>query len=418
MLPANGPSANLCKVVASAVALGYPSPVIVNWRQGDVEAHDQVRSHLSKITGVRDLLSWATSKNVTDSDILADDDLVLMLDAYDVWLQLPPSVLIERYLATNERANERIAWGHGHYNSRLAPLQTILASSQKRCYAPRNKLSDLHCDAMPDGELPKDTFGFFTDSMFSTYQNRRPRYLNSGSFMGPARDMLRYFQRVEDRMEQHLAKSPSPDELSGDQGIFAEILGEQEVWRRKAATQDLSLASPEQQSVAHEFEYHVGLDYTQELFYPTCYSEHIGSFVRLHDSESVLKESTRAGVATSRVKGLPSDISKARPPLHRISNSTNDKHQTKGTVTLGELNSLAGVGGLASDYTKPVAVVDGINDLPFCGGNCTVPSDQAKAVQPKYYPNVAEGDFGSYLAPLTGHGLNFHYSAAGAFEYI
>lgn len=90
---------------------------------------------------------------------------------------------------------------------------------------------------------------------------------------------------------------------------------------------------------------------------------------------------------------------------------------TKGTVTYGELNSLAGLGG-ETQYSKPVAVIDGANDLPFCGGNCTVPTDQAKAVHPKYYPNVADKDFGSYLAPLAGHGLNFHYSAAGAYEYV
>jgi len=91
---------------------------------------------------------------------------------------------------------------------------------------------------------------------------------------------------------------------------------------------------------------------------------------------------------------------------------------TKGTVTFGELNSIAAVGGVSPNYTGPVAVVNGINDLPFCGGNCTYPQDQAKAVQPKYYPNVAESDFGSYLAPVAGHGLNVHYSATAAFEYI
>jgi pimeloyl-ACP methyl ester carboxylesterase len=91
---------------------------------------------------------------------------------------------------------------------------------------------------------------------------------------------------------------------------------------------------------------------------------------------------------------------------------------TKGTVTFGELNSIAAVGGASPNYTNPVAVVNGINDLPFCGGNCTYPQDQAKAVQPKYYPNVAEANFGSYLAPVAGHGLNFHYSATAAFEYI
>lgn len=91
---------------------------------------------------------------------------------------------------------------------------------------------------------------------------------------------------------------------------------------------------------------------------------------------------------------------------------------TKGTVTFGELNSLSGVGGPAKDYSKPVAVVDGVNDHPFCAGNCTYPVNVAEAVQAMYYPNVSDADFDTYLAPLTGHGLNFHYSADKAFEYI
>jgi hypothetical protein len=91
---------------------------------------------------------------------------------------------------------------------------------------------------------------------------------------------------------------------------------------------------------------------------------------------------------------------------------------TKGSVTYGELNSLGGLSGLSSSYTKPVIVADGANDLPFCGGNCTFPVDQAQKVHPTYYPNVADADFASYLAPIAGHGLNLHYSAGAAFEYI
>jgi hypothetical protein len=96
--------------------------------------------------------------------------------------------------------------------------------------------------------------------------------------MGPAGDMRRYFQRVSDRMNEHLAKTPSPDELSGDQGIFAEIFGEQEVARREAMTNHPANNLRSRQT-PDDSEFHLGLDYTQELFYPTCYSEHSGSFV-------------------------------------------------------------------------------------------------------------------------------------------
>jgi len=90
----------------------------------------------------------------------------------------------------------------------------------------------------------------------------------------------------------------------------------------------------------------------------------------------------------------------------------------KGTVTIGELFTTTAVIAQATNYTRPVAVVDGVNDFPFCFGNCSYPTDQAAAVQPVLYPSVAPSDFGSYLAPVAGHGLNLHYSSAGAYQYI
>lgn len=91
---------------------------------------------------------------------------------------------------------------------------------------------------------------------------------------------------------------------------------------------------------------------------------------------------------------------------------------TKGTVTWGELFSTGAVGGVATNYTAPVAVVDGANDLPFCFGNCSYPTNLAAAVKPALYPNVPASKFTTYLAPVTGHGLNLHYSAVGAYDYI
>ncbi|KAM0722519.1 hypothetical protein Q7P37_001960 [Cladosporium fusiforme] len=90
----------------------------------------------------------------------------------------------------------------------------------------------------------------------------------------------------------------------------------------------------------------------------------------------------------------------------------------KQTTTFGELNSLGGTGGPASEYNKPVAVVNGISDLPFCFGNCTYPVNHAEAVQHKLYPKVAKSNFGTHLAPLAGHGLSFHYSSNAAYDYI
>jgi hypothetical protein len=308
-------------VIASAVALGYPTPVIVNWKdETDVLAGDETRSHLTKITGVLEYLQWAIDDNTTKEAALEEDDLVLILDAHDVWMQLPPSILIQRYFAANAQADQRLAMGSGSGFPDSFPRQTILVSSQKRCYAPRNSLSDLHCHELPTSPLPDGIFGFFTDSILTKYEYARPRYLNSGSFMGPAGDMRRYFQRVSDRMNEHLATNPSPDELSGDQGIFAEIFGEQEVARRTAMTSRAADPLRTRQDI-EDSEFHIGLDYTQELFYPTCYSEHSGAFVKLSDSEAIIRDSAEAGVAPPRIHSLPGDIALAPNAFAMLENS-------------------------------------------------------------------------------------------------
>lgn len=93
VLPVDDSSPDLCKVVSSAVALGYPVPVIVNWKKDfDTDADGIRPSQLGKITGTLNYLQWVTSDNATEDDKLGEDDLVLMLDAHDIWLQLPPSV--------------------------------------------------------------------------------------------------------------------------------------------------------------------------------------------------------------------------------------------------------------------------------------------------------------------------------------
>ncbi|KAI6790256.1 alpha/beta-hydrolase [Hortaea werneckii] len=90
---------------------------------------------------------------------------------------------------------------------------------------------------------------------------------------------------------------------------------------------------------------------------------------------------------------------------------------TKQTVTVGELFTLAQAITPAPAYSNPVAVVNGDADLPFCFGDCAL-GNKAQAVRGALYPTLPETKFGTYLAPRAGHGLNFHYSAAGAFDWI
>ncbi|WWD16467.1 hypothetical protein CI109_100893 [Kwoniella shandongensis] len=94
---------------------------------------------------------------------------------------------------------------------------------------------------------------------------------------------------------------------------------------------------------------------------------------------------------------------------------------TKGEYTLGQQNSISGPFSLTRDnFTKPVFVVTGENDAPFCAANCYVTSlgegktqlDTAKDL----YPSVS--NFDTYVVPATGHGINFHTTAYEAYQRI
>ncbi|KAF5003163.1 hypothetical protein FDECE_10272 [Fusarium decemcellulare] len=122
-------------------------------------------------------------------------------------------------------------------------------------------------------------------------------------------------------MDQDLLEIWSSEDLAGDQGIFAEVFGEQELWRRQVKEEDFSdenAGKEAARSARDEFEYHLGLDYTQELFYPTCYSEEGGYFVPLDDHKAVAKESSNAGVSPPRIRGIPGDIEEAEGPLAKL----------------------------------------------------------------------------------------------------
>lgn len=86
----------------------------------------------------------------------------------------------------------------------------------------------------------------------------------------------------------------------------------------------------------------------------------------------------------------------------------------KQTITLGEY--LTTTGANSTKFTGPIDVVNGLNDLPNCHGDCLYPENKAAAVKGAFYPAARNSTW--YLAPETGHGLNMHYSAAAAYEHI
>lgn len=128
----------------------------------------------------------------------ADSDLVLMMDAYgvssytpyedfkpyyslDIWFQLRPDVLIQRYHAINAAANKRLQQRLGNAVQKEGLEQTIIFGAGKRC-AP-NQMHTVACYPIPESPLPDDLYGKNTDTVMgrNKYTSLKQRYLNSGS---------------------------------------------------------------------------------------------------------------------------------------------------------------------------------------------------------------------------------------------
>jgi hypothetical protein len=168
-----------------------------------------------------------------------ENELVTMLDAYDIWVQLPLEVLISRYYAILEAEDRRIAQRMG----RAADIEDIRAkvvfAATKRCGP--NQWQSIACFPIPESPLPRDLFGpgTDTDSGENQFAHVRQRWLVSGFAIGTVRDMRAVFQEAHRRMQLCLTQPPSGDRPSwtrlchhgSDQSLFNEVLGHQEFQR-------------------------------------------------------------------------------------------------------------------------------------------------------------------------------------------
>lgn len=87
-------------------------------------------------------------------------------------------------------------------------------------------------------------------------------------------------------------------------------------------------------------------------------------------------------------------------------------YMTGQPVTPGELLTLAGRTGEVNAFAKPVLVITGEHDTPYCGGDCYATGNPALASIPAaskmFFPNAAP--FEVSIVPGAGHGLNLEYS--------
>ncbi|TQN72686.1 hypothetical protein CSHISOI_02759 [Colletotrichum shisoi] len=342
-IPADGPSINLCKTVMSAVALGYPMPTLLNWN-GEFNRPDWhfAGSHIAKLEYLLAAIDHLYERG--DGDDANEDDLVLLVDAYDVWFQLPPSVLVERFHQLNRKADARVRkqWEEGGGLKPgfpvAPPTQSVLVTTAKDCQPGRESGSDPRYDYWPDSPLAPDFYGNETDRVLPyvldsarKYKKIRPRCVNSGMIMGTVGSLRGALRKCRAKVD---AAAAGGRQLWSDQALLAEVIGDQEVWRRWVrglAPEWNGFVSRERPGelprevrriadaalAGEEFEFGIGLDYEFATIPPTCSSEDDGYFVRLDDAEGIQRASDEAGVpgGEARVKGtIPPELERAAPP--------------------------------------------------------------------------------------------------------
>ncbi|QYT00458.1 hypothetical protein H0G86_007540 [Trichoderma simmonsii] len=350
-MPADSPHINLCKSIMSAVALGYPLPTLLNW-DGEFNRPEWhfAGSHIAKLESLLAVIEETLGGAQVDGGA-DDDDLAVLVDAYDIWFQLPPSVLIQRYHQLNNEANERLRkqWQEAQHNSPSAfpvspPKQSIIVTTAKDCQPDSESGSDPHYDHWPQSPMPRDLYGEGTDQVLPLlfdparkYKKIRPRCINSGMIMGTMRSLRQVLRRCKRKIE---TVARSGRQLWSDQALLGEVIGDQEMWREwmrelgsswdgSGAKYDLSTLSPEVRDIAakalvgEQFEFGIGLDYNFTTIPATCSAEEDGYFVKLDDKKAVKEQSLKAGVPNgARISSTPKELKLENPiesPLSKVS---------------------------------------------------------------------------------------------------
>ena len=320
-------------------------------------------THLFKISKV---LEWLQNLNPDH-----DDDLVVMMDGYDIWFQLRKELLIERYHQINAEANARIQKRMGRAAKIEGIKQTIIFGSGKRCYP--NEIHTVACWPLPPSPLPKDMWDGNTDGTIGSFPNlwsaTRQKFLNSGMIMGPAKDMRALFAQAAKKVEA-LGQDPEPDDNgsrwsekvyhSSDQSVFNMVFGEQEYQRevmrirhmswffnplsriQQYLGRDLSDTddklegnpivnilhppwnhAPVEHLPGKPLEFGIGLDYWSSISFQTANSERNGGWMKYDQPlEPQVQATSRWDCKPHLRQQLPSDLMASSPPL--ISQETPD----------------------------------------------------------------------------------------------
>jgi hypothetical protein len=212
LIPATSTNHHLCQLMTSAVVLGYPAPILLNW--GGVEDADDYVQHLQKVEVV---LSYVESLPEEQQD-----ELVFMMDGFDAWFQLPADIMIKRYYDVVDFAHQQNVEMYGADGVERHDIRdTVLFGPDKLCW-PEDP-NRAACWVVPESWMPEQGFGPDTDH--GIHDHNRARWLNSGTILGPAREVREVFAAT-------LAKIHDHHTTDSDQFYFSNVWADQSYARR------------------------------------------------------------------------------------------------------------------------------------------------------------------------------------------
>ncbi|CRK30083.1 hypothetical protein BN1708_015740 [Verticillium longisporum] len=174
----------VCAVVASALVNRFPIPVLVGYKAtGEFDAK---AAHIAKLRAITRYLHGPTAGE--------DDDLVIVVDGFDVLAQIPAETLIQRYFDVAAAADQRLADQRGLTVEEVHSKglrQTVLWGTDKGCFPSSGngdeKQRDPRCWLVPFSTLPRYVWGPETGTGGLPFSDSR--FVNSGTVIGPLGDL-------------------------------------------------------------------------------------------------------------------------------------------------------------------------------------------------------------------------------------
>jgi hypothetical protein len=296
LMPVEQDSDEFCKTTLSAMLLNYPPPTALNYHQSFITQTHRERETLANI---RDYLS--------NTKMVHDNDLVLIVDGQETWFQLPSDVMVKQYEQVLKHSNAQLLRRYGKTKDGQQKFnQTIVFGAEKTCAG-----KDEACRNAPQSLVEHKS------ANSNKSEGMPARYLNSKVVMGPAKDLKVLYEAALHIFEKQISEKQTI------QSVLTTMFGEQQLHRdtghkTQTAASKLQAWVNSLQTKEHptarrlpapkvmprkekKYEFSLGLDYSHTLFQPSA-----------HTASSELAPLSDTNTTTT---SLPASLRTSKPPF-------------------------------------------------------------------------------------------------------